>query len=292
MAVTTYRTYNGRLRAEVTDGVRTTYLTDALGSVTATVDSSQTVLNTYRYKPSGDLLAKTGSSPDPRFLWTGDTGSRTTGLAYSEQYNRLRHYGSKQAAWTTVDPRWPKETAYNYCQSAPTRYLDPFGLDCAEIPLPIFKVLFSFLGDGLIDANVAVKVCSTVFDNTCCDKKPHSFRCDSGAISTTVKVELGFTQVFTLLKIIEKNPVAIGEQILQGLSMVMDMLVDALRQVPPDEKTCGPKPGRYLDVNFCVTVCAFAVGLEWCTGKGWRKLHYCGWPSIGGTLDIGSKVCV
>ena len=130
MPVSTYRTYNGRLRAEVTDGVRTTYLTDALGSVTATVDSSQTVLNTYRYKPSGDLLAKTGSSPDPRFLWTGDTGSRTTTKAYAEQYNRARHYGSRQGQWTTVDPIWPDERAYGYVNGNPTSYLDQDGRTC------------------------------------------------------------------------------------------------------------------------------------------------------------------
>ncbi|MCW5944133.1 MAG: hypothetical protein KIS66_18045 [Fimbriimonadaceae bacterium] len=112
MPVTNYHTVNGRTIGETTDGVRTDYLTDALGSVTATVDQSQNVLNTYRYKPYGGLLAKTGSSPDPRFLWTGDTGSRTTGLAYSEQYNRARHYGSMQAGWTSVDPMWPTRRAY------------------------------------------------------------------------------------------------------------------------------------------------------------------------------------
>jgi hypothetical protein len=61
--VTTYRTYKGRLRAEITDGVRTTYLTDALGSVTATVDSSQTVLNTCRSKPSGRVFVRATVSP-------------------------------------------------------------------------------------------------------------------------------------------------------------------------------------------------------------------------------------
>jgi hypothetical protein len=63
MAVTTYRTYNGRLRAEITDGVRKTYLTDALGSVTATVDSSQNVMNTYRHKPSGRVFVRATVSP-------------------------------------------------------------------------------------------------------------------------------------------------------------------------------------------------------------------------------------
>ena len=55
------------------------YLTDALGSVTATVDQSGTVQNTYRYKPYGDLLAKTGTGNDPKFLWVGSQGYRQRG---------------------------------------------------------------------------------------------------------------------------------------------------------------------------------------------------------------------
>ncbi|MCW5941947.1 MAG: hypothetical protein KIS66_06930 [Fimbriimonadaceae bacterium] len=128
MPVTNYHTVNGRTIGETTDGVRTDYLTDALGSVTATVDQSQNVLNTYRYKPYGGLLAKTGSSPDPKFLWTGDTGSRTTGLAYFEQYNRARHYGSMQAGWTSVDPLWPTTSTYSYSLASPTSFIDASGL--------------------------------------------------------------------------------------------------------------------------------------------------------------------
>ncbi|MCW5941945.1 MAG: hypothetical protein KIS66_06920 [Fimbriimonadaceae bacterium] len=128
MPTTNYHTVNGRTIGETTDGVRTDYLTDALGSVTATVDQSQNVLNTYRYKPYGGLLAKTGSSPDPKFLWTGDTGSRTTGLAYFEQYNRARHYGSMQAGWTSVDPLWPRSVQYGYAFADPLRYTDPGGM--------------------------------------------------------------------------------------------------------------------------------------------------------------------
>ena len=122
MAVTTYRTYNGRLRAEVTDGVRTTYLTDALGSVTATVDSSQTVLNTYRYKPSGDLLAKTGSSPDPRFLWSGDTGGRNSPTNYAEQYERQNHLGHLTVSWISPNRSRSAVCQYLYAFANPTTH--------------------------------------------------------------------------------------------------------------------------------------------------------------------------
>lgn len=133
MPVTNYHTVNGRTIGEATDGARTDYLTDALGSVTATVDQSQNVLNTYRYKPYGGLLAKTGSSPDPRFLWTGDTGSRTTGASYAEQYNRARHYGSGQAGWTSVDPLWPWQLAYSHAAFAPEKCrVDRLWVDAEE----------------------------------------------------------------------------------------------------------------------------------------------------------------
>ena len=40
---------------------------DALGSVTGTVNSAFQVVNTYRYKPYGSLLSKTGVGDDPAF---------------------------------------------------------------------------------------------------------------------------------------------------------------------------------------------------------------------------------
>ena len=74
MPVTNYLTVNGEIIGESTGGVRTDYLTDALGSVTATVDQSASVVNTYRYKPYGELLAKTGTGSDPIFGWVGSQG--------------------------------------------------------------------------------------------------------------------------------------------------------------------------------------------------------------------------
>ncbi|HRJ28096.1 MAG TPA: RHS repeat-associated core domain-containing protein [Fimbriimonadaceae bacterium] len=119
---------NGVLIGESTGGVRTDYLTDALGSVTATMDESANIKNTYRYKPYGDLLAKTGTDPDPKFMWNGSTGSRKTGLANSGQYNINRHYGTEQAAWTSRDPLWPQELAYVYVGGNPTTKVDRLGL--------------------------------------------------------------------------------------------------------------------------------------------------------------------
>ena len=126
MPIKSYDTVNGQLIGETTSGVRTEYLTDALGSVTATLNSSGEIVNTYRYKPYGQLLSKTGSGEDPRYLWTGNTGSRRTLVTYAEQYNQARHYGSKQAGWTTVDPTWPNEPPFAYITN-PVLHIDPTG---------------------------------------------------------------------------------------------------------------------------------------------------------------------
>jgi len=128
MPVTNYHTVNGSLRGETTSGARTNYLTDALGSVTATVNSGGAVVNTYRHKPYGGLLAKTGASPDPHFLWTGATGSRRSLLIYTEQYNRARHLNVKTAAWISTDPLWPEQPNYLYAQSDTISIVDPLGL--------------------------------------------------------------------------------------------------------------------------------------------------------------------
>ena len=128
MPVTNYHTVNGMIIGETTNGVRRGYLPDALGSVVATVDDTGSIENTYRYKPYGSLLAKTGSGADPRFLHAGESGSRSTGLRYSEAYNRLRHLDYRNGRWTSIDPLWPSELAFIYGNQNPTTFSDPSGL--------------------------------------------------------------------------------------------------------------------------------------------------------------------
>jgi RHS repeat-associated protein len=138
MPVVNYHSANGRLIGETTSGVRTDYMSDALGSVTGTLNASQAVVNTYRYKPYGELLAKTGSAADPSFMWNGTTQSRRTGLTFSDQYNRARHYGTRQGQWTTVDPLWPRERAYAYVMGRPVVLKDPLGLTPMDISIRSF----------------------------------------------------------------------------------------------------------------------------------------------------------
>ena len=127
MPVTNYHTVDGEIQGQTTAGVRTDYLTDALGSVVATVNSSAQVINTYRYKPYGERLAKTGAGADPRFLWVGTPGYRVTSRSHSSHYVRVRTYAEQEGGWTTVDVFWPFEPAYVYVNATPTSEIDPSG---------------------------------------------------------------------------------------------------------------------------------------------------------------------
>ena len=138
MGVTSYYSFGGEIIGEETGGVRRDYLTDALGSVTATVTGAGVVENTYRYKPYGEQLAKTGTGSDPRFLWTGSGGSASSKKNFAYNYNRYRHYDYKTSLWISFDPipdiyinRW------NYCLGNPTTKTDPYGLSpCGDDEKP------------------------------------------------------------------------------------------------------------------------------------------------------------
>lgn len=123
----TYDTLNGRIRGE-TSPQQTNYLTDALRSVTSTVNSKAEQVNSYRYKPYGAQLAKTGAGVDPAFLWTGVSGSRATGRTFAEQYNTLRHFSSALGQWTSQDLLFPSQPAYVYAKANPVSWTDPSGM--------------------------------------------------------------------------------------------------------------------------------------------------------------------
>jgi len=147
-----YHTVNGMLIGETTNGVRRGYLPDALGSVVATVDSNGAIENTYRYKPYGSLLAKTGTGEDPRFMWVGTLTYRSTRNAHSEYYVRHRHFQSASGSWSTADPRWLWVAPYVYCGNRLTTVTDRSGLR----PSPI---------DGAV-TSVRMKDCGWTFFGT------------------------------------------------------------------------------------------------------------------------------
>ena len=124
---TNFITSHGMIWGEISDtGVTRSYGHDALGSVTETFVNGG-LENTYRYKPYGGLLAKTGTAPDPSFLWNGGSGYRATNTDYSSYYVRRRHYAVGLVRWTTVDALWPTEQPFTYANSNPATWLDRFG---------------------------------------------------------------------------------------------------------------------------------------------------------------------
>jgi hypothetical protein len=117
---------HGIIWGEISDsGTTTAYGHDALGSVTETFQGAG-IENTYRYKPYGETLAKTGAAPDPLFTWNGGSGYRATSLESSNFYVVARHYSP--GAWTTSDPIWPEEPAFAYANARPVLLVDRMGL--------------------------------------------------------------------------------------------------------------------------------------------------------------------
>jgi hypothetical protein len=79
---------NGMCIGEETDGVVSYYGTDALGSVTHVLDASFTVMKTMRYKPYGEVLARSGTTRDSVMQWVGSYGYRATSFPASSHYVR------------------------------------------------------------------------------------------------------------------------------------------------------------------------------------------------------------
>jgi hypothetical protein len=143
MSVINYYSIGGEIIGEEVGGSRRDYLTDALGSVTATVTGSGVVENTYRYKPYGEQLAKTGTGSDPKFLWNGKWGYLFKGKI---TYVRSRHY--MFGWWISSDTyrKFPWRWRYNYCNGNPINRYDYFGLFCS--PDCCGKISFSKCPSG------------------------------------------------------------------------------------------------------------------------------------------------
>ncbi|MHB8638024.1 MAG: hypothetical protein ACYC96_16315 [Fimbriimonadaceae bacterium] len=137
MGKISYDSAGGELYGASTNGVATTYMTNALGSTIGTITSAG-VRNRYTYSPYGLLTSKTGADPDPRFLWNAESGSRATTRQHAENYNQRRHYSSSDAGWTSRDLLWPLQRPYGFVKARPTTLIEPFGLtaQCPGAPPP------------------------------------------------------------------------------------------------------------------------------------------------------------
>ncbi len=51
-----------------------------------------------------------------------------TSRSWSELYVRARHFALIPASWTTLDPMWPRQSAYGYVRGRATAIVDPKGL--------------------------------------------------------------------------------------------------------------------------------------------------------------------
>ena len=136
MGVTSYYSFGGEILGEETSGVRRDYLTDALGSVTATVTGVGVVENTYRYKPYGEQLAKTGTGNDPKFLWNGKWGYR---INNNSHYVRNRTYRPSSGIWLTKDILFyvfKTVNYYLYSENNPIVLFDFTGKDPEGVWIP------------------------------------------------------------------------------------------------------------------------------------------------------------
>ena len=100
MPTTYYYTVDDEIIGEHTVGQsRIDYLTDALGSVVATVDQTQAVKSSARYKPLGDILAFTG--PKQSFGWMGSNGFLSTSRPHAGLSVYAMTYSVIDADWLT-----------------------------------------------------------------------------------------------------------------------------------------------------------------------------------------------
>lgn len=134
MATTSYYSVDNEILGEDTSGTRRDYLTDALGSVTATVTSTAVIENAYWYKPYGEQLSKSGAGIDPRFLWNGKIGYRQTSCYGNELYIRARHYSYLFSIWNSQDPIGYADgfSYYRYVYGNPVNYIDITGKICCK----------------------------------------------------------------------------------------------------------------------------------------------------------------
>ena len=133
---TSYITTHGTIWGEISStGAMRAYGHDALGSVVTTF-AGGAVQNTYRYKPYGGILSKTGTAANPSFLWNGRSGYRATGLTNADYYVRRRHFSVSSGGWSSLDSRWPRQRGFAYVGGRPTTTRDPSGLNGSNSTAP------------------------------------------------------------------------------------------------------------------------------------------------------------
>jgi RHS repeat-associated protein len=131
------------------DGALSYLLSDHLGSISLTVDSSRSVTASQRFTPWGEVRAPSGTMPT-KYSYTGQ---------YSDSYINLLWYGSREydpaiGRFISPDTIVPTSTQgvqawdrYGYVNNNPVTYNDPTG---HEIPTPLC-IFCSILGPNATD---------------------------------------------------------------------------------------------------------------------------------------------
>ncbi len=125
MGTVRYTILDGQIVAEKRGASRKFYASDALGSTVALYDNTQTKTDSFTYWPYGETRTST-SSTGTRFKYIGTLGCRTQldgGI-----YMRARVLQPHEGRWTTPDPFWPLEVAYEYSNGSPATWTDASGL--------------------------------------------------------------------------------------------------------------------------------------------------------------------
>jgi RHS repeat-associated protein len=133
MAVTTYTNFLGRVVREDRGGTVRDYGRDALGSTAALYDTSGNKTDEFHYWPYGEARSHVGSSPTP-LTFVGTLGYYMDSA--SRYYVRARVYRADLGRWTSVDPLWPRESAYGYAGGNPASGVDPSGMSGLLFPGP------------------------------------------------------------------------------------------------------------------------------------------------------------
>jgi RHS repeat-associated protein len=120
------RSPNGTLLTSSSSSTTLNYGLDGLGSVTALVNSSGSIVNSYRYDPWGKSNGATGSAYNP----FGYTAAYRDAASGADQMG-MRYYQPESGRFMQQDP-WTSTIhdgqRYSYAASNPVNFVDPSGL--------------------------------------------------------------------------------------------------------------------------------------------------------------------
>ncbi len=153
---TVFTTINGMLVHEDRGGVETEYVSDPLGSLVQTRNSSGTKTYEAEYWPYGELQTSTGTNPSS-WGYVGLLGYLTDFA--NMLYVRARYLMTKFAMWLTVDSLWPMQPGHVYVKCRPSFITDRFGMadDCSKPLKPCTDLLLGDLNDFPLDLYKCLK---------------------------------------------------------------------------------------------------------------------------------------